>query len=584
MLSHHYALASAFALLSSLCSSTRASPVIPSTDANSTSNATCRYLPGDPEWPDEKAWASLNRTVGGRLIRGVPLGQPCYSPAYDGGSCSRICNEWTSLTPFVDDPVNVMSPYWMNDTCNPFLASSNTGSCSLGNLGQYAINVASPDDVMAGIRFAKGKNVRLTIKNTGHDFLGRSTGKGSLALWTHNLKEVTFIDSYQSRFYSGPAVRVGAGVEYGEVYPIASARGYRVVGGASSSVGVAGGFTQGAGHGPLGSAYGLAADQVLEWEVVTAADDVVTASPVRNSDLYWALTGGGPGNYAVVLSATVKVYPDGPVAGAGFSFTNTGDTTAYWSAVRAWFQHMLVLDTVAGLSTVFTLTAKSFSLVFSTLPDSPTTSAIDAALAPFLRQLAKLNVSVGTSYESNVHADFASHYDYWTPRMQYVSNITLGSSLIPHASVRDPNTLTALVATFRDITAGGALVLSVGLNVSNKTHPDNSVLPAWRDALFTTTFARPLSTDASVDAIKRNQAQLNAWQDQLRDAKGGVGGAYMNEATWDNAHWKSDYFGSNYHALLDIKKKYDRRRVFWANAAVGSEDWAYAGDGRLCPV
>ncbi|KAI1357675.1 FAD/FMN-containing isoamyl alcohol oxidase-like protein MreA [Xylaria arbuscula] len=558
----------------------RAGPVTASS-TSFTSKGKCRLLPGDAGWPKENDWQHLNRTVGGRLIRGVPLGQPCHTPLLNSGVCAQIQEDWTLLEPFVDNPVSVMSPYWVNNSCSPFTASD--GRCALGNLAQYAINVSSAQDVIAGIRFAQEKNVRLTIKNTGHDFLGRSTGKGSLALWMHNLKQIQFLN-YRGKSYTGPAVRLGAGVEYGDVYPGASARRRRVVGGASPTVSVAGGFSQGAGHGPLGTAYGLGADQVLEWEVVTAAGNVLTASPVENEELYWALTGGGPGNYAVVLSATVRTYPDGPVSGAGFTFTNVGDTAAYWAAISAWFQHMLVLDTVPGLSTVFTLTAKSFSLVFSTLPDAKSTRAIDAALAPFLDKLAGFNVSLGNSYQSRVDANFAAFYDYWSPRMTYDSNITLGSSLVPRATVRDADHgLPALVAAFREITAGGALVLSVGVNVRNGSHAQNAVLPAWRDALFTTTFARSLPVDAGWEAIRANQAQLNAWQDSMRTATS-WGGAYMNEATWDNVNWKQDYFGPNYDALLRVKAKYDPQHVFWANAAVGSDKLLYGEDGRLCPV
>lgn len=474
-----------------------------------------------------------------------------------------------------------MSPYWANNSCSPFTTSD--GLCAQGNLAQYAINVSSAEDVIAGIRFAQEKNVRLIIKNTGHDFLGRSAGKGSLALWMHNLKQTQFLN-YNSRFYTGPAVRLGAGVEYGDAYPEASARRRRIVGGACPTVSVAGGFSQGAGHGPLGTAYGLGADQVLEWEVVTATGHVLTASPVENEELYWALTGGGPGNYAVVLSATIRTHPDGPLSGAGFSFTNVGDKAAYWAAITTWLEHMLLLDTIPGLSTVFSLTAKSFSLVFATLPDAKSTRVIDAALKPFLDKLVGFNVSLGNSYESRVDANFAAFYDYWSPRMTYDSNITLGSSLIPRATVRDSDHgLPAVVAAFREITAGGALILSVGVNVRNSSRAQNAVLPAWRDALFTTTFARSLPVDAGWEAIRDNQVQLNAWQDKMRAATSG-GGAYMNEATWDNINWKEDYFGPNYDALLGVKAKYDSQHVFWANAAVGSDKWLYGESGRLCAV
>ncbi|KAI1812807.1 FAD/FMN-containing isoamyl alcohol oxidase-like protein MreA [Poronia punctata] len=545
----------------------------------------CRYLPGDPEWPNREAWSTLNDTVGGRLIRGVPLGQSCQARTYSHAACSKILDGWTLLTPFVDDPVNVMSPYWTNNSCSPFTMSEGDGDrgCTLGNLAQYAINVSSARDVMAGLKFAQERNLRLTIKNTGHDFLGRSTGKGSLALWMHNLKETTFL-RYSSDFYTGSAVRLGAGVEYGDVYPEASARGYRLAGGASPTVSVVGGFSQGGGHGPLGSAYGLAADQVLEWEVVTAAGKALTASPNENTDLYWALAGGGPGNYAVVLSATVRTYTDGTVSGAGFSFTNTGDTAAFWGAVTAWLQHMMVLDTVKGFSTVFSLTAKSFSLVYATVPDSQSTKIVDEALTPFLEGLANLDVSIGGHYESNVHATFADHYDYWSPRMTYDSNITLGSGLVPRATVQDDNDLAALVTVFQKITAGGALILSVGQNVQNNSHPSNAVLPSWRDALFTTTFARPLSANAEWEAIRDTQEQLNIWQDGLRVVTR-QGGAYMNEATWDNSHWKEDYFGLNYDTLLSIKQKYDPDHLFWVNAGIGSDlYWRIDNEERLCRV
>ncbi|KAF2966626.1 hypothetical protein GQX73_g6982 [Xylaria multiplex] len=474
-----------------------------------------------------------------------------------------------------------MSIYWTNNSCSPFTGLN--GTCSLGNLAPYALNISEAADVISGIQFAQKNNIRLTIKNTGHDFLGRSTGASSLALWTHNLKEITSLH-YRSAAYSGPALRFGAGVQGGDLYRAASARGLRVVGGSCPTVGVAGGFTQGGGHGPLGSAYGLGADQVLEWEVVTAAGKHLTVSPTSDAELFWALSGGGAGNYGVVLSVTVRAHPDGPVAGAAFSFNNTSNETLYWEGVTTWLRYLTVLDSIDGLTTLTVITAQSLLLEFATWPDVTSADKIDNVLAPFIDQLTQLNISTGTSYTSKIHPNFAQHYEYWATQI-YDSNTTVGGRLIPRSVVKDEDVgLPALVTNLRDITGSGAQVFLVAANFSHANHAPNSVLPAWRDALIHMAFSNPLSVSSGWDEILQDQAQLNIWQENMRTITPG-GGTYMNEATWDNPHWKNDYFGINYADLLAIKEKYDPTHVFWANAAVGSDTyWKVVQDGRLCRI
>lgn len=480
-----------------------------------------------------------------------------------------------------------MSPYWMNNSCDPFFGPS--GACTLGNLASYAIDVTGAQDVIAGVSFASSNNIRLTIKNTGHDYLGRSAGAGSLALWTHNLKNITFLN-YSSAHYTGPAARLGAGVEGTDLIPAAAANGFRVLGGSCPTVGVTGGFTQGAGHSPLSAKYGLGADQVLEFEVVTALGVHTTASATQNRDLYWALRGGGAGNYAVVLSMTVKAYPDGPVAGAGFLIVNDDDNK-YWAAVEAWLKHLLVLDTIEGYMTGFTITAFEFALAFSLLPDTTAVDDITSPLAPFFAELDALNVTLAQS-GALISANYGDWYQTWAAPFAYSTNNSLGGRLISRSAVQ--NNLTNLVAVFRDIAeysaaqVGGSAINGITVNLTSaRVGPAalpgaSAVLPAWRDALFTLNFGIPLAEDADWETINFGQGWINDKQDELRAVTPG-GGTYMNEATWDNPNWKEDYFGANYAALLAVKELYDPQNLFWANAAVGSDvTWAPAADGRLC--
>ncbi|PQE19472.1 6-hydroxy-D-nicotine oxidase protein [Rutstroemia sp. NJR-2017a WRK4] len=558
--------------------------IVAASGNKSTKAPACRYMPGDAGWPSEDDWEKLNKTIGGKLIRGVPLAQPCYGPGYDPTICTTLANEWNEQEPYVIDPVNIMSPYWKNNSCSPFGPDLGpTGTCTLGNVAQYAIKVTDAATVVAGLKFATKKNIRVTIKNTGHDQLGRSAGAGSLALWTNNLKDKSFFN-YSSAHYTGPALRAGAGVQVQEAYEAASEHGLRVTGGSCPTVGLAGGWLPGGGHGPLTSAYGLGADNALEFEVVTANGTLLTATPTQNEDLYWALSGGGPGNYAVVLSVTVKAHADGPVAGSSFLIENS-NPEAFWSAVRAWLKHLLVLDTIPGLKTIVDLTSEYFILNFATWPGA-TADDLTTALLPFLDELETLNISLSKN-ETNVFPTFLEHYNYFVGADPIPNDLSVNDRLIPRSLVKDDTKLQEFIDTVRAILGNhsDAEFIFLASNVTYKriggTEGFNSVLPAWRDSLFAMNYGLFLAENATWDTMRDNQATINGWQDGFRALTPG-GGSYMNEATFDNSEYKWDYFGENYDKLLAIKNKYDAKHILWTHAAVGSDALRVADDGRLC--
>ncbi|OTA99520.1 hypothetical protein M426DRAFT_67659 [Hypoxylon sp. CI-4A] len=541
----------------------------------------CRFVPGDAGWPVSDDWNTLNSTVSGRLIQGVPLAQSCFEPNFDNATCEAIRTQWSELQPRIDDPVNIMSTYFLNDSCNPFF-NDNDNTCTLGNLASYAINVSDASDITAGLKFAQEHNLRLTIKNTGHDFLGRSTGKGALALWTHYLDDISF-SNYDSPYYIGPAVRMGAGVQSSQVSRAAREHGLRVVGGFCPTVGLAGGWLGGAGHGPLGSAYGLGADNVLEFEVVTVDGRHLTATPTTNEDLFWALSGGGPGNYAVVLSTTLKAYPDGPVAGSQWILPNTNDD-AFWTFIEAWIKHLLVYDKIPRLSVNSGFNEQMMILNYASYPDA-SAEELEAVFAPFLDEIKDLPLSFSVR-DTRDHPTWEDHFQYFT-QFPYDTHNTNGGCLIPRALVQ--NHLPDLLATLRGIvtntTAGVGLIGGNYAYSRTGTKPGlNAVLPAWRDSLVSIDILVGMNIDAEWTVARDHLAQMNEWQGKLRALTPG-GGTYMNEATYDNPNWKQDYFGENYARLLEVKHKYDPGHVLWASAAVGSDEvWALAEDGRLCTI
>lgn len=179
-----------------------------------------------------------------------------------------------------------MAPFFANQSCDPWTPRGRP--CELGPYVRYAVNATGAAHIAAAVGFARDKNVRLVIRNTGHDYLGRSTGAGALAAWTHHLKDITPVH-WDGAGFTGTALKLGAGVQGYEMLRAATALGRVAVGGECPTVGVAGGYTQGGGHSALSTNFGLAADQTLSFGVVTAGGELVTASQTENPDLYWAL-------------------------------------------------------------------------------------------------------------------------------------------------------------------------------------------------------------------------------------------------------------------------------------------------------
>ena len=128
------------------------------------------------------------------------------------------------------DPTSTMWPIYQGKTCLP-LNSPNSTSCTLGAYPPFVVNATSVAHIQLAVNFARNSNIRLVIKNTGHCYLGKSNGAGSLSIWTHNLKDITYLPEYKSHEYSGKAFKVGAGVTIREIYEAAHKHEVSVLGG-----------------------------------------------------------------------------------------------------------------------------------------------------------------------------------------------------------------------------------------------------------------------------------------------------------------------------------------------------------------
>ena len=167
---------------------------------------------------------------------------------------------------------------------------------------------ATPGDVTDALALAASESYEVAVRAGGHSVAGMSVNDGGLVVDVRPMKAIE-VD------VGARLVRVGAGATWGELDQATQEHGLATTGGRVSTTGVAG-FTLGGGSGWLERRHGLACDNLVAVDLVTADGRHVTASEDDNPDLFWALHGGG-GNFGVATSFVLRLHPLGPIVTAG---------------------------------------------------------------------------------------------------------------------------------------------------------------------------------------------------------------------------------------------------------------------------
>jgi hypothetical protein len=344
-------------------------------------------------WPSAAVWQSFNTSIDGRLIVPEPSAAVCDGRTYNAQACSVAQAQWSNST-WRSDQVGAMQYHnWEGGSCSIFVNSS---SCNQGSVPVLAVDAILPEHVQATVRFAATHNLRLVIKSTGHDLLGRSTAAGSLLLWLHHMKNMTLIEQYSSCGLTNVsnAVRIEAGTQWGEAYQWLDQFNLVAIGGAAGTVSAVGGYLQGGGHSPLSRWKGMAADQVLEYDVVTADGERLTVNTCQNSDLFWALSGGGGGTYAIVLSAVVRTFPSPYIVGGVFSFSTSSD--ARYEKLMESFVTFLTTVAETGWSGYFNIANLTLDAIFH-VPNG-NWAAFNDTLKQFVDNNTDLDLTTSTSF------------------------------------------------------------------------------------------------------------------------------------------------------------------------------------------
>jgi FAD/FMN-containing dehydrogenase len=191
----------------------------------------------------------------------------------------------------------------------------------------YVLRPASVEDVQAAVRFAAGAGRVLSVRGGGHSFAGFGTNDDGVVIDLSSLASTEVIDKERH------LVRIGGGSTWGQVAVDLAPHGLAISSGDTKSVGV-GGLTLTGGIGWKVRKYGLALDNLVGAEVVTADGALVKASAEQNPELFWALRGGG-GNAGIVTAFDFAAHPTTDVFFGRISFPASEAATV----LQGWADH-----------------------------------------------------------------------------------------------------------------------------------------------------------------------------------------------------------------------------------------------------
>lgn len=561
-------------------------------------------MPGENCWPSEAVWNDFSSSIGGRLIKSVPVAASCYEgPLKDEKQCAHVNSMWPQQEFQTGQPLGRWYPF--NMTCPPVGAGQGAASCTLGQLPAYAVQVTERRDISETLEFARRHNVRVAVVNTGHDLNGRADGYGSLAIWMHHFRNaVGFEDRFESATgcersgWDGHAMHIDGGWQWRDVHKVAEAHGVLVVGAGSSSLGATGGWLSGGGHGPASRNYGLGADQLLEAEVMLANGTVVTANHCQHPRLFRALRGGGPG-YGIVLGTKVKAYPNVKVVTshrlAISPVEKTANNSHLLDAVAVMLQSHPDLNEAgyAGYGFWFRELPVQFignatsGYTHSLWTIGKGRAEAEAAFAPVRERLA------GFEGKLVVNESFAEYGDYWSfYRAEADRADTPGDTLLLTSRMMERRSVQDYAGVRRAVEAMSGkpeehamnLVMLVSGGRVSEDDASSGLNPAWRTAPMVLTTGRRVARTATA-------AERKAVADDVTFVKGAAArelapgtGGYMNEGDGNDPDYVEAFYGDAYDGHLEAKRTYDPERVFYCPTCVGADEFVDRPDGALCRV
>ncbi len=418
----------------------------------------------------------------------------------------------------------------------------------------------SAADVAAGLRFAAAAGVPLAVRSGGHSYAGYSSGPGLVL-------DVTRLATVTPR--AGGTATIGAGARLVDVYSTLAGAGVSIPAGSCPTVGIAG-LALGGGQGVVGRKYGLTSDRMTGAEVVLASGETVQVDENHDADLFWALRGGGGGNFGVVTSFTFATHPTRSLALFSYrwDWSHASEVLGAWLAWAPDAPDELwsncVLSAAGGttprisVSGVYVGSSEQAAPVVHGLLDGVGAAPVSS----FLNDRGYLPAMLIEAGCAGMTVP-ACHLPTQNPagRLSRVAQLAASDYVSAPLSAAGRTAVTAGIER-RAATpgaGGGAIAFDSYGGAINRVSPSSTAF-VHRGARAGLQYTAGYSISASASSQKSNADWLAGFHTSMRPYVDGF--AYQNYIDPNLRDWQHAYYGANAARLTSVKRAYDPHGLF----------------------